>query len=115
MLTEADYKATAGGTAPSVEVILAGDDCNIFVEAKMSLFADDVMLQDSQTAIFYKTKRVREGIAQGWRVGELIRQHAAFGSQFLKTQDFLLVVTSRELIIGGGEMLQRLYAPDAFT
>lgn len=112
-MTEAAYKAIVGGTAPSVEVILEGDDCNVFVEAKMSLFADDVLLQDNQTAIFNKTKRVRDAIAQGWRVGKLIREHGALGSQFLKAQDFLLVVTSRELIIGGGEMLQRLYAPGA--
>lgn len=114
-MTEAAYKAEVGGTAPSVEVILQGDDCNIFVEAKMSLFTDDVLLQDNQTAIFNKTKRVRDGIGQGWRVGKLIREHALFGSQFQKTQDFLLVVTSRQLNIGGGEMLQRLYAPDVFN
>lgn len=114
-ITEAAYKAEVGGTAPSVEVILQGDDCNILVEAKMSLFADDVILQDNQTAIFNKTKRVRDGIGQGWRVGKLIREHAPFGSQFQKAQDFLLVVTSRQLNIGGGEMLQRLYAPGAFN
>jgi len=114
-LDEAGYKAKVGGDAPSVEVILTGDGCNIFVEAKMSLFADDVLLQDNETAIFNKTKRLREGIKQGWRVGALVREPASgFGQQFEAEQDFLIVVTSRELIIGSGDALQRLYAPGAF-
>lgn len=114
-LTEADYKKMVGGEAPSVEVILEGEGCNIFVEAKMSLFADDVLLQDNETAIFQKTKRVRDGIKQGWRVGGQVRDEASgFGSRFTAEQDFLLVVTSRDLIIGGGDALQRLYSPRAF-
>lgn len=114
-LDEAAYKATVGGDAPSVEVILEGEDCNIFVEAKMSLFADDVLLQDNETAIFNKTKRVREGIKQGWRVGSKVRDAASgFGTRFAAQQDFLMVVTSRDLVIGGGNALQRLYAPGAF-
>lgn len=114
-LDEAAYKETVGGDAPSVEVILEGEDCNIFVEAKTSLFADDVLLQDNETAIFNKTKRVREGIKQGWRVGRQVRDTACgFGPRFATEQDFLLVVTSRNLLIGGGNALQQLYAPGAF-
>jgi len=111
-LSESAYKALAGSDASSVEVILDGQDCNIFVEAKMSLFADDVLLQDNVTAIFQKTKRIRDAISQGWKVGKLIREHPAFVVKYAKAQDYLLVVTSRELVIGGGEMLKRLYAPD---
>ncbi|MGJ7487722.1 GapS1 family protein [Variovorax sp. LT2P21] len=114
-LDEAAYKESMGANAPSVEVILEGEGCNIFVEAKMSLFADDVVLQDNQTAIFNKTKRVREGIKQGWRVGGQVRDAAnGFGSRFAAEQDFLLLVTSRDLVIGGGNALQRLYEPGAF-
>lgn len=114
-LDEAAYKAQVGGYAPSVEAILQGEECNIFVEAKMSLFADDVLLQDSEAAIYQKTKRLREATKQGWRVGALIRDPASgFGQRFRAEQDFLLVVTSRELIIGSGDALQRLYAPGAF-
>lgn len=115
LLDEASYKAQVGGHAPSVEALLEGEDCNIFVEAKMSLFADDVLLQDNETAIYQKTKRVREAIKQGWRVGELVRDPASgFGARFRASQDYLLVVTSRELNIGSGSGLQRLYAPGAF-
>lgn len=114
-LDERAYKAVMGGDASSVEVILSGVDCNIFVEAKMSLFADDVLLQDSEAAVFNKTKRIREGIGQGWKVADRLREDGCpLGAQFRKPQDFLLVVTSRELILGGGEKLQRLFAPGMF-
>lgn len=114
-LDEAAYKGQIGGHMPSVEVILEGEGCNVLVEAKMALFADDVMLQDNETAIYQKTKRVRDAIKQGWRVGSLIRDAASgFGNRFETGEDFLLVVTSRELIIGSGEALQRLYKPGAF-
>jgi hypothetical protein len=114
-LDEATYKAQVGGHSPSVEVILEGEDCNIFVEAKMSLFADDVMLQENSTAIYHKTKRVREAIKQGWRVGAHVRDPiCGFGERFQSGEDFLLVVTSRELFIGGGAALQRLYGPGLF-
>lgn len=114
-LDEAAYKEQLGGHSPSVEVVLQGKDCNIFVEAKMSLFADDVLLQDNETAIYQKTKRLREAIKQGWRVGALVRDpESGLGQRFQTAQDFLLVVTSRELIIGNGDALQRLYAPGIF-
>ena len=115
VLDEAVYKAQMGLHASAVEVIIKGDDCNILVEAKMSLFADDVLLQDNENAVFQKTKRVREAIKQGWQVGEDIRKHGRnFGTQYQAQQDFLLVVTSRELNLGNGDMMRRLYAPGEF-
>jgi hypothetical protein len=112
---EAAYKDQVGGHAPAVEVIFEGEDCNILVEAKMSLFADDVLLHDNETVIYQKTKRVRDAIKQGWRVGQQIRDPASgFGGRFQKGQDFLFVVTSRELNLGTGERMQRLYPPGEF-
>lgn len=115
ILNEAAYKTHVGGHAPAVEAIFEGDDCNILVEAKMALFADDVLLQDNETALHQKTKRVRTAIKQGWRVGEIIREPTSnFGSRFQKSQDFLLVVTSRELNLGTGERMRLLYPPGEF-
>jgi len=115
VLGESAFKAQTSGHAPAVEAIIEGDDCNILIEAKMSLFADDVLLQDNETAIYQKTKRVRDAIKQGWRVGELIRDPASgFGTRFQKGQDFLFVVTSRELNLGTGERMKRLYPPSKF-
>lgn len=78
----------------------------------MSLFADDVLLQDSETAIYQKTKRVRDAIKQAWQVSKIIRNSShVYGTRFQNKQDYLLVVTSRELNLGNGERLKRLYAP----
>jgi hypothetical protein len=113
---EATYKSQLGPSSPSVEMIIEGENCNILVEAKMSLFGDDVLLQDSDSVVYSKVKRVRDAVNQGWRVGELIRSsESGFGERFMKKQDFLLVVTSRDLIIGGGLMLQRLCPPGKFV
>lgn len=115
VLDEAAYKDQAGGHAPAVEAIFEGEGCNILVEAKMSLFADDVLLQDNEKVIYQKTKRVRDAIKQGWRVGQLIRDPASgFGGRFQKGQDFLFVVTSRELNLGTGERMRLLYPPGEF-
>ena len=113
-MPESEYKDLVAHDASAVEAILDGDDCNIFVEAKMSLFADDVLIQDSQGDIYNKTERVRDAIEQGWKVGKLIRQTPRLGTRFHKSQDFLLVVTSRELLLGSGSFLQQLYAPGSF-
>jgi len=115
LLGEATYKAQVSEQAPAVEAVLEGEDCNILIEAKMSLFADDVLLQDDETAIYNKTKPVRKAVKQGWQVGALLRDPArGFGTRFQTSQDLLLVVTSRELNLGSGEGLQRLYAPGVF-
>lgn len=113
-LVELEYKKLVGGDAKAVEVIIDADDCNVLVEAKMSLFADDVLIQDSEMTIFNKTKRVRDAIDQGWRVGKIIREQAALGARFQKSQDFLLVVTSRELLLGSGDMLAKLFPAGRF-
>ena len=115
VLDEAAYKKQLGSHYPSVEAIIDGGDCNILVEAKMSLFADDVLIQDSETVIFQKTKRIRDGIKQGWKVGAVLRDpKSGLDPKYRVAEDFLLVVTSRELLIGGGEALQRLYPPGEF-
>jgi len=114
-LTEGDLKALVGGDMPSVETVLGFSTCNVLIEAKMSLFSDEVLLLDQQDAIFRKTKRIREGIAQGWKVGSLLRTDARFHARFQKTHDYLLVVTSRELLHSGGLMMKELYVDDALT
>jgi hypothetical protein len=114
MMDEAEYKRIAGAQMPSVEVILDGDaDCNLFVEAKMSKFEDDTILEDSPVWAHRKMRRVREALEQGWKVGKTVRENPTLAARFGKRQDFLLIVTSRELYIGGGQALQRLVPPDA--
>ena len=111
-VTETEYEMLAGSCAPKVEAILPFGDCIVFVEAKMALFGDDVLLTDNELQAFQKTKRVRDGIKQAWKVGKAIRSPQSVLPQCSKAkQDFLLVITSRELGLGSGEQQRRLYPP----
>ena len=114
-VSEEELKKEMGGHFKAVEAVIELDCCNIFVEAKMSLFADDVVLQDSEKVAHQKMKRVRNAIGQGWAVGSLVRNHPGYGDRFKKPEDFLIVVTSRELFVGGGHGLQRLFAEGEFN
>lgn len=114
-LSDDEYLALIGNGASNVEAAIACGDCNVFVEAKMSLFADDVVLTDSEVQVYQKTKRLRDGIKQAWSVGQTIRgDNSPLPTYAAAAQDFLLLVTSRELFVGDGEMLQRLYRPGDF-
>lgn len=115
LLTEAEHKQVFGGSSPAVEAVFEGDGCNILVEAKMSLFADDVVIQDSEHLAHQKTKRVRGAIGQAWQVGKQLREHPELSKRFSQPLDFLFVVTSRELLLGSGDKLQRLLPKGAFT
>lgn len=113
-VTEDQYEALAGPSAPMLEAVIACGTCNVLIEAKMALFGDDVLLTDNESQAFQKTKRVRDAIKQAWKVGKALRSRQTVLPQCaVAPQDFLLVVTSRELGLGSGEQLQRLYPPES--
>jgi len=101
---------------PAVEALISGRECNILIESKMSLFADNVLISDSTHQVFVKLKRIREAIVQGWKVGEQIRNgEVSIGTTSTPLIDYLIVVTSRQLNIGSGEHLKRLFGDDVFN
>ena len=103
------------GPLKVVEALIESDGCNVYVEAKMGLFADQLFVRDDSAFLYDRTKNIRAAIAQGWEVSDWIRSGAAaFGDSANAEQDFLLVVTSRELYLGGGLILQRLYPTGRF-
>lgn len=113
---EDQYEVLAGSSAPMVEAIIPYGSCNVLVEAKMALFGDDVLLTDNESQAFQKTKKVRDAIKQAWKVGKAVRSGESVLPQCASaSQDFLLVVTSRELGLGSGEQLQRLYPPGSLS
>lgn len=115
MIDEDAYRQILGGDARVVEAAIPCGGCNVFIEAKMSLFADDVLLTDNETQAYQKTKRLRDGIKQAWDVGRALRANPAPIPSFAgAAHDFLLLVTSRELFVGGGELLLRLYKAGEF-
>ncbi len=111
---EGEVRATFGNKSSTVEAVIDCLDCNVFIEAKMSLYWDDVLLDDDPQQIFNKTEHVRKAIQQGWQASDLLRSgRGPLGKTANKERDFLLVVTSRQINISGGNMLNNLY-PDKF-
>ena len=109
-IDENAYRLMLGGRPSTVEAVLPYGHLNVLVEAKMGLYRDDVLLTDNEEQAHQKTKKLRDGIKQAWAVGGAIRQpNSPFCLASSATEDFLLLVKSRELFIGDGTMLQRLF------
>ena len=109
-ITEAAYRAQCGQLGNVVEVAIPFGSCNVFIEAKLSHFHDDVILEDDPVVLRDKIKRVREAIQQGLQVAHSVRQpesplHRDFAGA---ENDFLMVITSRDLLLVSGEATQRL-------
>lgn len=116
ILDEEYQSLTSGSTPSNVEALIPFGSCNVMVEAKMSLFGDDVLLADNEKQAYQKTKKIRDAIKQAWNVGRDIRaSNSPVPPCKDAEQDFLLVVTSRELFIGDGEKLARLYKEGEFA
>ncbi|QHE84818.1 GapS1 family protein [Hydrogenophaga sp. BPS33] len=109
-ITEAAYRAQCGQLGNAVEVAIPFGSCNVFIEAKLSHFHDDVILEDDPNLLRDKIKRVRKAIQQGLQVAHSVRQpdstlHPGFAGA---EKDFLMVITSRDLLLVSGEGTQKL-------
>jgi hypothetical protein len=115
IVDEAQYKAAGNRALKAVDAIFCLNSANVFVESKMSLFHEQVVASDRSAEVFMKLKRVREAIVQGWQVGELLRDGSVNLPQCASaTEDFLLIVTSRQLNLGSGEHLKRMFGDNVF-
>lgn len=109
---ERAWKNAMGHNAPAVEAILPAGPVNVFIEAKMSLFHDAVIIDDSPEKLASRLERVIGAVGQGWKVSQLLRERKQhFPRRAEATEEYLLIVTSRELNVGGGIALQRLLPP----
>lgn len=113
VIDEAAYQVAGNKSLKSVDAIIPLGKANILIESKMSLFQDQVVLSDKAREVFMKLKRVREAILQGWEVGEMLRNGTvALAECAHAPEDFLLVVTSRQLNLGSGEHLKQMFGDD---
>jgi hypothetical protein len=110
-VSEDAYQRALGSEAPKVEALVQEDGCNILIEAKMALFADSVLVTDDPTTVYQKTKRVDDAIDQGWKVSAALGKPAHPMHRQGLEENYLLVVTSRQLHLGRGSMLAELYPP----
>lgn len=116
VITDTEFKKMGNRSFPAVDAILDLDGVNIFIEAKMSIFTDDVLLRDEPPIVFRKLRRIREAIAQGWRVGSILRNGKInIGASADAKQDFLIIVTSRQLLCCTGEHLKLMLWDNVFN
>jgi len=82
----------------------------------MSLFPDRVLISDRGPEVFVKLRRVREGMVQGWRVGEMLRDGTVHIDDVSNSaEDFLLIVTSRQLNVCSGEHFKRMFGDEIIS
>lgn len=101
------------GPSKNVEAIVHLGQANLIVEAKMGLFPDPMLLKDDSRFLYEKFAPLRKGMKQGFEVSKKLRlDPTTFGAVASADEDFLFIVTSRELLVSGGPMLKRLIEPE---
>jgi hypothetical protein len=101
------------GPSKNAEAVVPLLGVNLIVEAKMGLFPDTMILKEDSRFLYEKFAPLRTAMRQGFDVSQKIRAHdVTFKDLRDATEDFLLIVTSRDLLISGGPMLQELMRPE---
>lgn len=107
-ITDKEFKRLGNSSMSAVDALIPSAGGNVFIESKMSLFPDDVLLSDHPQLVKSKLKRIREAIVQGWKVGTLLRSNEIDLSEAKSADnDYLIVVTSRQLLFGNGLQLKQ--------
>jgi hypothetical protein len=114
-LSEQTYKEALNADKNAVEAIITTADANVFVEAKMTAYSDDLILSDRAPVVWKNLKRVREAMHQGWMVSSRLRSDDTpnWGCSDAK-EDFLIIVTSQQMSCATGEHFRRMFKHDIF-
>lgn len=114
-MLEAEYKSHMNAEASAVEAIIRADAANVLIEAKLGINPQIMMVSDHPELLFQRVRQLRDAVYQGSAVAaELVDPGGRFYDP-ARVENFLLVVTSRELNISNGEMLQQLFPHRALT
>ncbi len=108
-ITDQEFKRLGNKSMSAVDALIPHAEGNVFIECKMSLFADAVLLNDSPHIVSEKLRRIRKAIVQGWKVGDLLRSdEIELNDAKSADNDYLIVVTSRQLLFGNGLHLKQM-------
>lgn len=114
-ITDKEFKCLGNASMNAVDALIQNTDGNVYIESKMSLFADDVLLSDRPPLVKSKLRHIRKAIVQGWKVGDLVRGDAIKLKEASQaTMDYLIVVTSRQLLFGNGMHLKQMVDENFF-
>lgn len=108
-ITEAMWWIKMGSQAKAVEAILPCENVNVFIEAKMSLYHDSVLLDRDPIRLQSRLERVIEGVFQARKVSQRIRSEPKkYPYRARATEEFEILVVNRELYVGDGVRLEMM-------
>lgn len=114
--TEQDIKSAQGSQSTAVEAIIPFEQCNVMIEAKMGLFPDEVITANAQEIVKHKLRDLRKAVTQGAKVAEMLDSgELVFNGIAQAKRNYLIVVTSRDLIVGRGEVLDAICPPGSIA
>ncbi|MGN6828572.1 hypothetical protein [Paucibacter sp. M5-1] len=99
-----------GEKIKNVEAVVTHGNRRLLIESKMGLFPDDVLFQETELGNRGKLKRVLEAVEQGQTVS-----HKLATSHPEDQEHYLIVVTSRDLVIGTGLFLEDMCGPGSLA
>lgn len=115
LIGEAIYKDRVGADKHAMEAIYTRDGVNVLVEARMTVYSEDVISSYSGQVIWKGLKRVWSAMNKAWEVSSRIRKGdltdwpcSAAG------QDFVLIVTSQPIACPSGEHFKDMFRRDIF-
>jgi hypothetical protein len=104
-------RGIVGAGAPVPEAVVCLDDCNVIIEVKMGLFPDSLFVEASPAHLRNRTKAVCKALKQGWSISASLRASSHYAGRALpQGQDFLIVVTNRELNLSRGDLFASMSA-----
>lgn len=76
---------------------------NIYVEVKMSLYKDDLIINDDSEVIYNKLERIRDAMGQGWTVSEYFYDDQIQIEPYLNAkQHYMFIITNKEIFCPSG-------------
>ncbi len=90
--------------AKKTDGVLAFENCNVLIECKAGVFAEDGMATGSAEILAHKIRALRNAILQGQSVCESLSEVDGVG----KSVNYLLVVTNKEVAASNGRSLQEM-------
>lgn len=112
IIDEANLITLLPSDSKVVDGLIPYPDANVYIEVKSGLYAEPLMTVGERRVFSHKTKSLIKGMEQAWAVSEGLRaRNAATENVLNNNEEYLIIVTNRELTAGTGKKLLNTY-PD---
>lgn len=112
---EKAFWSAVGKDKHAVEIILRDGDCNVLIEAKFGLYQDEYVTLDDAGYTKAKLTKLRDGVAKAADVSERLSSDSRLAEFSARSQDFLLLVTNRQLHLPSGRQLESMSSEEFTT